>query len=249
MPFVVTTAVKLPAAGFVENVTVNDVAVAAVTVPMAPLLKVTRLLAAVVLKPAPAIVMVVAAFDKLLLSLVTVGVTRATWIAAPLLILSVVTTAVKLPAAGFVENVTVSDVEVAAVTVPTAPLLNTTVLLPAVALKPAPVMVTVGAVEEIDVVTRVTAGLTVATCTAEPLLFELVVTTAVRFPSEVGLVPKVTVKAVGVAAVTVPIAPLLKTTELLARVELKPNPFMTMPLAFIAKPLVRLVTTGITVAI
>lgn len=249
MPLVVMTAVKLPAAGFVEKVMVSDVAVAAVTVPIAPLLNVTRLLAAVVLKPVPAIVIEVAAFDKLLLSLVTVGATRATWIAALLLTPSVVTTAVRLPAIGLVEKVTVSAVAVDAVTVPTAPLLNTTVLLPGVVLKPAPDMVIVGAVDEIDVVTRVTAGLTVATCTAEPLLFEFVVTTAVMLPSDVGFVPNVTVKAVGVAAVIVPTAPLLKTTELLAKVELKPNPFMTMPLAFIAKPLVRLVTTGITVAI
>lgn len=75
---VVTTAVRLPAEGLVENVTVKDVSVAAVTVPIAPLLNSTLLLAAVVLKPVPAIVTVVAEFDKLLLSLVTDGVTRAT---------------------------------------------------------------------------------------------------------------------------------------------------------------------------
>lgn len=73
-----------------------------------------------------------------------------------------VTIAVKLPAVGLVEKVTVSEVAVAAVTLPTAPLLNTTVLLPGVVLKPAPVMVTVAAVDEIEFVTRVTAGLTVA---------------------------------------------------------------------------------------
>ena len=78
IPMVVTTAVKLPAEGFVENVTVKDVAVAEVTVPIAPLLNNTVLLEAVVLKPVPAIVIVVAAFERLLLSLVTVGVTRAT---------------------------------------------------------------------------------------------------------------------------------------------------------------------------
>lgn len=74
----VTTAVRLPAEGLVEKVTVKDVSVAAVTVPIAPLLNNTLLLAAVVLKPVPAIVTVVAEFDKLLLSLVTDGVTRAT---------------------------------------------------------------------------------------------------------------------------------------------------------------------------
>ena len=77
MPLVVTTAVKLPAAGLVENVTVSEVAVALVTVPTAPLLNTTVLFAAVVLKPVPAIVMVVAEFDKLVLLLVTVGVTVA----------------------------------------------------------------------------------------------------------------------------------------------------------------------------
>ena len=65
--------------------------------------------------------------------LVTIGVTVATCTAAPLLTPSVVTTAVRLPAVvGLVENVTVSEVAVAAVTVPTAPSLKTTVLLPAV---------------------------------------------------------------------------------------------------------------------
>lgn len=58
---------------------------------------------------------------------------------------------------------TVSEVAVEAVTVPTAPLLKMTVLLPGVVLKPAPVMVTVAAVEDTEEVTRVTDGATVAT--------------------------------------------------------------------------------------
>ena len=66
-------------------------------------------------------------------------------------------------AVGFVENVTVSDVAVAVVTVPTAPLLNTRVLLPAVGSKPKPLMITVVASEERLVVTLVTTGATVAT--------------------------------------------------------------------------------------
>lgn len=57
-PLVVTSAVRAPAAGLVENDTESDVAVAEVTVPTAPLLNVTILLAAVVSKPAPAMVMV-----------------------------------------------------------------------------------------------------------------------------------------------------------------------------------------------
>ena len=54
------------------------------------------------------------------------------------------TTAVRLPTAvGSVENVTVSEVAVAAVTVPTAPSLKVTVLLPAVGSKPKPLIVSV----------------------------------------------------------------------------------------------------------
>lgn len=55
----------------------------------------------------------------------------------------------------------------------------------------------------------------------------LVVTDAVRLPATVGLVPKVTVKRVVDALVTVPVAPLLNVTVLLPAVELKPNPEMT----------------------
>jgi hypothetical protein len=56
----VTTAVKLPATtGLVENVTVKEVEVALVTVPI-PLLNTTVLRASVVSKPEPAIVTVVA---------------------------------------------------------------------------------------------------------------------------------------------------------------------------------------------
>lgn len=76
----------------------------------------------------------------------------------------VVTTAVKLPAVcGLVENVTISEVAVAVVTVPTAPLLKVTVLFAATVLKPAPVIVTVDALASNEVVVAVTAGATVAT--------------------------------------------------------------------------------------
>lgn len=54
--------------------------------------------------------------------------------------LFVVTTAVRFPAVGFTENVTVSDVVVAEVTVPTAPLLNVTVLREATGSNPKPAM-------------------------------------------------------------------------------------------------------------
>ena len=80
------------------------------------------------------IVIVPAFMARLAVLAVTTGVIVATWTAVPLPTPSVLTTAVRLPAVGAVENVTVSEVVVAAVTVPTAPLLKTTVLLAGVAL-------------------------------------------------------------------------------------------------------------------
>lgn len=75
-----------------------------------------------------------------------------------------VTTAVKLPATvGLVLKVTVKLVVVAEVTVPTAPLLKVTVLLPATELKPTPVITTVLAVMACAVVALLTVGTTVAT--------------------------------------------------------------------------------------
>ncbi len=97
-----------------------------------------------------------------------------------------VTTAVRLPALGRVEKVTVNEVAEAVVTLPTAPLLKVTVLLPAVVLNPKPLIVTVLAVSAKAVVAAVTTGPTVATCTADPLLTVFVVTTAVRLPIVVG---------------------------------------------------------------
>ena len=84
--------------------------------------------------------------------------------------LFVVTIAVKGPAdVGLVPNVTVNNVAVAVVTVPVAPLLKTTTLLPAVVSKPAPAIVMVAALAARSAVATVTTGLTVAICTAEPL--------------------------------------------------------------------------------
>lgn len=94
----------------------------------------------------------------------TTGVILATATAEPLLRVFVVTTAVSNPAVvGLVENETVSEVAVAAVTVPTAPLLRVTVLLLAVLSNPKPLIVTALALaanrlEEL----RVTTGMTVA---------------------------------------------------------------------------------------
>ena len=215
--------------------TSSDVAVAVVTVPIAPLLNTTTLLAATELKPKPLIVIVEALAAKLVLLLVITGITLATCRAKPLVKLLVVTTAVKLPTAvGFVDKVTVSAVAVAAVTVPTAPLLKATVLLPGVVSKPKPLIVTVLALASKLATLVVTVGVTVATCTATPLLTLLVVTTAVRLPAVVGLVDKVMVNEVVVAAVTVPTAPLLNTTVLRLAIGSKPRPVIVSVVALAA---------------
>lgn len=246
----VTMAVKLPAAvGLVPKVTVRLVADAVVTVPAAPLFKVTVLLAAVASKPKPAISTVVASASRVAVLAVTTGVTLATWTAAPLVTLLEVTTAVKLPAVvGLVENVTVSEVDVAAVTVPTAPLLKVTELLEAVGLNAVPAIVIVEALAARPFVLLVTTGRTEAICTAVPLLTLLVVTTAVRLPATVGFVPKVTVNWVVEAVVTVPAAPLLITTVLLAAVASNPKPSIVTVAAFAAIAVELVVITGATVA-
>ena len=163
--FVVMTAVKLPiVSGDVSNPTVIDVAVDEITVPTAPLLNTTELLAAVVSKPRPAITTVAAFAARLAVLLVTTGVMAATCVALPLFWLFVVTIAVKLPAVeGFVENDTTIDVGVAEVMVPTAPLFNVTALLATVGSKPNPLIVTVDALAATCAVDEVTTGVTSAT--------------------------------------------------------------------------------------
>ena len=135
----VTMAVKLPAeVGPVESVTVSEVAVALDTVPAAPLLSTTVLLAANGSNPNPIIVSVVALATRLEVRLVTEGITVAICVEL-LLTPLVVITAVRLPAEiGLVEKLRVSDVALAVATVPTAPLLNKTLLLPTTVLKPNP---------------------------------------------------------------------------------------------------------------
>ncbi len=162
----------------------------------------------------------------------------------------VVTTAVRLPAvAGNVVKVTESVVDVAESTVPTAPLLNVTVLLPAVASKPMPLMVRVLVFALIELeVSVVTTGTIFATWTAEPLEYELATTLAVSDPAAVGLVVNVTVSDVAEAEVTVPSAPLSNVTMLLAAVESNPSPLIVTDVAFAATCVVVLVTTGKTVA-
>src|SRR5207248_1198434 len=128
---------------------------------------------------------------------VTTGVTVATCTGAVLATPLLVTVAVRLPAvAGLVENVTVSEVAVAAVTVPTAPPLKVTELFAAVGSKPKPLMVTLAALAARFVVRLVTTGRTVATWTALPLDRVSVVTVAVRLPSDVGLLENVTVSEI-----------------------------------------------------
>ena len=239
-------AVKLPASvGLVENVTVSVVAVEAVTVPTAPRLNTTVLLAAVVSKPKPEMASVFSSAARLSVLLVTTGLTVATCTADPLLSRFVVTIAVKLPIVeGVSENVTVKEVAVAAVTVPMAPLLNATVLSSGFELKPKPLKVTDVALAAKPLVCSVTTGLTTATCTGAPLLTELVVTTTVKSSAVTGVVERVTVSVVAVAAVTVPTAPLLKTTVLLLAVLSKPKPLMLSVVASAARSAVLLVTTG-----
>lgn len=246
-----TIAVKLPAdVGLVENVTVRTDAVEDDTVPTAPLLNVTVLLPAVVSKPEPLIVNVdVLAFSWNAELEMTTGMTVATWTAEPLLTPLVVVTAVRLPPArGLVVSVTVSEVAVAAETTPTALLLKTIVLREAVVSNPKPLIVIKDALAAKLDVFVVGKGVTVATCNAGPLLKLLVVTTAVKLLAEVGLMPKVTVNTVAVAAVTVPTAPLSNKTVLFPAVVLKPKPFIVSVAALADKFSVLLVTTGFTVA-
>ena len=127
-------------------------------------------------------------------------------------------------------------------------LLNTTVLREAVLSKPKPAIVIVDASAAKLVVLMVGSGVTVAVCNAVPLDWLLVVTTAVKLPAEVGLVPKVTVSSVAVAVVTVPTAPLLKTTVLFAAVVLNPKPLIVSVDALADRLDVLLVTTGLTLA-
>ena len=77
----------------------------------------------------------------------------------------------------------------------------------------------------------------------------MVVTIAVRLPSEVGFVENVTVSEVAVAKVTVPTAPLLNLTVFLAAVGSNPNPAIVTVEALMPRLAVLLVTTGVTVAI
>lgn len=220
IPPVVTVAVNDPAvAGLVEKETVIEVALAEVTSPTAPLFKEMMLLATVGSNPNPLMTSVDPVAARFAVLLVTTGITVATLTAEPLPRVLVVTTAVRFPAVvGGVESVIVSEVAVAVVTVPTASLLNTTELLAATGSKPNPEIVNVVALAARLTLLVVTTGTMVATCTAEPLLMLFVVTTAVNVPAVAGKVVNVTDSVVAVAESTVPTAPLLNVTVLLAAV-------------------------------
>ena len=225
------------------NETVIEVTVAVTTVPTAPLLKVTVLSRGELANPKPlitSVVLLAAWFAELL---VMTGMTLATWRAAPLATPLVVTIAVSAPERGVADSVTVKAVEVAADTAPIAPLLKVTVLFPGVVLNPDPLMVIVDVLAAKFAVATVTVGATTAICTAAPLESEFVVTTAVKLPAE-GLVPKVTVSEVAEAAVTVPTAPLLKTTELFAATGSKASPLMTTVVAVVNSAAALTVTDG-----
>ena len=186
--FVVTVALSNPAVlGLEENTTVSEVALAAVIVPTAPSSSETELFPSVLSNPKPWIVTVVA-LAAIMLDVfdVTTGLTLAICTAGPLASESVVTTAVRVPAtSGSVENVIVNSVVVAAVTMPTAPSLNATVLSPTVVSKPKPWMTKVLALAARLTVLLVTTGRTVATWIGSPLKIPLVETTADSTPAEV----------------------------------------------------------------
>lgn len=158
----------------------------------------------------------------------------------------VVTMAVNGPAvAGRVVNVIERLVAVAVLTVPTAPLLNVTVLFAAVVSKPIPLMVRVFVLAVIlFAVSVVTTGTMFAISTGAPLESEFDSTTAVSDPASVGFVVNVTVSDVADAEVTVPSAPLFRVTMLLAATESNPSPLMVTVVALAATVVVLLVTTG-----
>lgn len=186
-------------------------------------------------KPKPLIVIVETLASRFEVLLVTTGLTFATCTLEPLPRLFVVTTAVKLPiVAGEVSNPTVIEVAVEEMTVPTAPLLNETVLLAAVVSKPRPAITTVAAFAARLAVLLVTTGVIAAICVPLPLFWLFVVTIAVRLPAVEGFVENETVIDVGVADVIVPTALLFNVTALLATVGSNPKPLMVTVDAFAA---------------
>jgi len=142
----VTEAERAPALGCAEKVTVKDVEDATVTVPMAPLLRVTTLPAAVGSKFAPEITSVGEVLDRVAELGETEGGTQtvATTTAVPLDRPKDVTEAERAPALGCVEKVTVKDVAETDEIEPTVPLLRVTTLPAAEGSKLAPEITSVG---------------------------------------------------------------------------------------------------------
>ncbi len=153
--------------------TVNCVLLAEVTVPVAPPLKETVLLPAVLEKPKPWMVRLVALAARLAVLDVTTGITLATCTVELLKPLTL-TEAVRLPTTRPLRLVTVNCVLLAEVTVPVAPPLKETVLLPAVLEKPKPWMVRLVAFAARLIVLEVTVGatepLTWMSCSITPVL-------------------------------------------------------------------------------
>ena len=243
---VVTTAVRLPAlVGFVEKVTVSAVLVAEVTEPTAPLLNVTLLFPAVGSKPKPAIETVAALAASAAMLDVTTGLIVATCTAAPLLKPLLATLAFSAPAtidAGRLELSAVADAA-EMVPMPLPAPLKVTPSLSGFALKPKPLIDMLDALAAKEAVFNVTTGITVATCTA-PVDPPNTVTFAVRLPTFVGCAEKVTVNCVALAEVTLPVAPLLKTTVLFAGVAEKLEPSMVTVAEVIGRLVMLAVTTG-----
>ena len=151
-----------PAVGAVLMSTVKLVAVAAETVPIAPLSNKTILLAGVVLlNPKPLMVNVAALTPMLAVLLVITGMIVATCGLESFEMEFVATDAVKLPTdVGLVVYVTVRRVAVAVVTLPTAPLLNVTTFRDAVVSNPNPLISMVDALIPRFAVLLVTTGTT-----------------------------------------------------------------------------------------
>ena len=171
-PLLVTMAVRLPrAVGAVSKLTVNWVEDAEVTWPV-PLLKLIVLLAAVLLKPVPVMVRVVAVEARLVVFNVTAG--AATMLATCTVLLvppKEVTVAVRLPRDGAVSKVTVNWVEDAEVTWP-VPLLKLTVFILAVGTKLLPVIIRVAALLPRLAVLEVIVGVEFATVVKPPKGFD-----------------------------------------------------------------------------
>ena len=153
-----------------------------VNAPMLTVMMTGAVLLVTVLPKASLIVMTGWVVNAEPLALPAARVERVAWVAVlattlttctglPLLIVFVVTTAVRLPRDGVLLKVTINWVAVALVTVP-VPLLKATVLLAAMVSNPVPSMVKVVAVTSRSLVFTVTEGATVAVCPVKAMLFQ-----------------------------------------------------------------------------